>query len=398
MEPAPKPTVSATATPAAIATVLHEPLATYDFAGRESLVQSIVASPFKYLRFTSRGFAKRVCALFSDVLASLPTVNLHGDAHLEQFAVTSTGFGLVDFDDATAGPAVIDLVRFGVSLRITAREREWDADSAIDEFLAGYRTALHHPDSELAPPDFVLRARREFSDDRLAFLTRSEASMVPLGDRDAAKARAGFARYVKLMLDEDGTKTAAFFTLKSFGNLRGGVGSALDRRLLARIEGPTPAPDDDVILEAKELRDMRDVPCVRAELIGGRFRTIVGRARLGNGEDPFLALIPRGPEQSADEAPFWVQSWLPDYRELDAETDLLNEDELEQVAFHVGAQLGRGHVLHIADPFDAQLRRAELDMLRDREARIREAIATLTDETIRSWQVFREQAEGIGPR
>ena len=49
-----------------------------------------------------------------------------------------------------------------------------------------------------------------------------------------AKARAGFARYVKLMLEDDATKTPAFFELKSFGNLRGGVGSALDRRLLAR--------------------------------------------------------------------------------------------------------------------------------------------------------------------
>jgi Ser/Thr protein kinase RdoA (MazF antagonist) len=42
-------------------------------------------------------------------------VNLHGDAHLEQFAVTDASFGLIDFDDAVGGPAVIDLLRFGVS-------------------------------------------------------------------------------------------------------------------------------------------------------------------------------------------------------------------------------------------------------------------------------------------
>lgn len=374
--------------------MLHEQMGSYDFEGREALVQSIIVSPFKYLRFTSRGSAKRVCALFGDVLASLPTVNLHGDAHLEQFAVTSTGFGLVDFDDATAGPAVIDLVRFGVSLRIAAAARGWDASGAIDDFFAGYRTALHHPNAELEPPEFVERARRQ-SNDAGVFLARSEALMAPLSDKDRVEALAAFARYVDLMVASDPARSLEFFELKSMGNLRGGVGSALDHRLLARIEGPTVAPDDDVILEAKELQDMRDVSCVRAELVGGRFRTIVGRARLGNGTDPFLALIPRGPDQSADEPPFWVQSWLPDYRELDAETDLSSEDEVEQVAFHVGVQLGRGHVLHIATPFDAQLRRAELDMLRDREARIRQAIDQLTAETMRSWQVFREQAATV---
>ena len=46
----------------------------------------------------------------------------------------------MDFDDATAGPAVIDLVRFGVSLNLAAKSRGWSAEAAVDSFLAGYRT------------------------------------------------------------------------------------------------------------------------------------------------------------------------------------------------------------------------------------------------------------------
>jgi len=392
----PSASASAAASPPAQAQhVLHQPLSSYDFEGRESLVRRIVQSPFQYLRFTSRGFAKRVCEIFADVMPTLPTVNLHGDAHLEQFAVTSTGYGLVDFDDATAGPAVIDLVRFGVSLRIAARLRGWNADGAIDAFLAGYRKALEDPEATSPPPDFVVRARRNFSDDKVAFLDRSEDEMIPLPPKDEAKALAGYARYVQLMTATDPSKSPAFFALKSFGNLRGGVGSALDRRLLARIEGPTPAPEDDVILEAKELQDLRDVPCVQSKLVGGRFRTVVGRARLGDGKDPFLALIPRGKDEAPDEPPFWIQSWLPDYRELDAETDLKNEQELEQIAFQVGMQLGHGHVVQIATPFDDQLRRAELDMLRDQEPRIRAAIDRLTGETLSSWRQFQKDAAPI---
>jgi hypothetical protein len=403
--PTPAPTASAQASApptaesrAAIVHPLHRPIDQYDFVGHVDLLDRILENPFQYFRFTSRGFAARICELFSNVLPSLPTVNLHGDAHLEQFAVTSSGYGLVDFDDATAGPAVIDLVRFGVSLRLAARARGWDPEQAIDHLFAGYRTALHHPKASIPLPDFVDRARAGFSDDRLAFLDRSEKLMSPLHPKERPQVLAGWARYVQLMTSENPSLNASFFELKHFGNLRGGVGSALDRRILARVEGPTEAPEDDVILEAKELRDMSDVTCVRAEPIGGRFRTIVGRARLGDGKDPYLALIPRGSDQAPDDAPFWIQSWLPDYRELDAHRDLKNEDELEQIAFAVGMQLGRGHVVQIATPFDEQLRRAELDMLREHETRIRKAIAQMTEETLASWRAFQKDAVPLRSR
>jgi hypothetical protein len=122
----------------------------------------------------------------------------------------------------------------------------------------------------------------------------------------------------------------------------------LDERFLIRVEGPTPAPDDDVVLEAKELRDLSSVPCVQASLLGGRFRTIVGRARL--------------------------ESWQPDDRELAAAHDLTSADELDEVAYQVGLQLGRGHIRQFAAPFDDQLRRAVRDMLRDYGPSIRATI------------------------
>jgi Uncharacterized protein conserved in bacteria (DUF2252) len=392
------PTTAASSQPASSdgQPVLHRPIASYDFSIHPNLLARILKSSFQYMRFTSRGFAAAVCRDFDDILPSLPTVNLHGDAHLEQFAVTSTGHGLVDFDDATAGPAVIDLVRFGVSLQLAASARDWQADSAIDSLFAGYRTALAHPNAESTLPDFVERARAQFSDDPSAFLERAESLMVAPHPSERPQIEAGWKRYNSLMLEQRKDLTPAFFALKAYGALRGGVGSALDRRILARIEGPTSAPGDDVILEAKELRDMRQVSCVRSALVGGRFRTIVGRARLGDGEDPYLALIPRGSQDPANAAPLWVQSWLPDYRELDAAADLEDEDELEQLSFHVGMQLGRGHVLHIATPFDDQLRAALRDMLDEREPRIRRAIDAMTAVTNESWQHFRRDVEAAG--
>ncbi len=371
---------------------LHRPLDHYDFATRPELLERLSASPFQYFRFTNLGFAAAICTAFEDILPALPTVNLHGDAHLEQFAVTDASFGLVDFDDAVGGPAVIDLLRFGVSLQIAADERGWTANGALDRFFAGYRAALEDPATEGPTPAFVDRARQSFVRDPDVFLANCDALMDPLLPGEQPEADAGSERYVEMMLEQNPELTRTFFEMKRSGRLRGGVGSALDERFLVRVEGPTPEPGDDVVLEAKELRDLSSVSCVQPSLLGGRFRTIVGQARFGGRSDPFLAVIPRGPEETPDDPPFWVQSWQPDYRELDAAHDLTSADELEELAYQVGLQLGRGHIHQIATPFDDQLRRAVRDMLRDYGPRIRLTINRMTERTLASWEHFRDEA------
>jgi Ser/Thr protein kinase RdoA (MazF antagonist) len=106
-------------------------------------------TPHNYFRFIDRPFSEVVCGLFDEVMESLPEVNLHGDAHVEQYAVTSLGHGLTDFDDSARGPYVVDLVRFGVSLELAARENGWGAATveAWEAFRggAGERSPLAEP-------------------------------------------------------------------------------------------------------------------------------------------------------------------------------------------------------------------------------------------------------------
>src|ERR1044072_925673 len=44
------------------------------------------ASPFTYFRFINRAWIARVCEKFADA-SDVPIVRLHGDAHVEQFAL-----------------------------------------------------------------------------------------------------------------------------------------------------------------------------------------------------------------------------------------------------------------------------------------------------------------------
>jgi hypothetical protein len=117
-------------------------------AARPELKAKLAASAHSYFRFVNTAFAAEACAAFSDIVDEFPDVNLHGDAHVEQYTVTSQGRGLSDFDDCTEGKPVIDLVRFGTSLILAARERGWgeDVGKIVSDFLRGYQDALKKPD------------------------------------------------------------------------------------------------------------------------------------------------------------------------------------------------------------------------------------------------------------
>ncbi len=190
------------ATPAALVALLRVSPEAPELAARPALVGRLRESPHNYFRFVNRSLSEAVCGLFDNVRRSLPDVNLHGDAHVEQYAVTSVGRGLTDFDDSARGPYVIDLVRFGVSLELAARENGWGgAGGAFDDFLSGYRDALSKPSVDRPPEPTVRRALSRFAFDHGLALRRAEALM----DSDPVlpfELAADFRAYVRRMRAE----------------------------------------------------------------------------------------------------------------------------------------------------------------------------------------------------
>jgi len=91
------------------------------------LIDRLRGDPFSYFRFINRAWTTRVCELFADT-PDMPVVRLHGDAHVEQFALTKDAWGLDDFDDSARGPAVIDVVRFLGSIDLATRQLGWMRD------------------------------------------------------------------------------------------------------------------------------------------------------------------------------------------------------------------------------------------------------------------------------
>lgn len=353
---------------------------------RPELRRRVLENPHAYFRWINRSFSRAVCQDFRGRLDAMPIVNLHGDAHLEQFAVTRHYAGLLDFDDTSLGPAVIDLVRFGVSLSLAARERGWtdQEENLLTTFLDAYRLGMRDSETPAPVPPHVRRLRARFENDRPRFLESVVALMQPMDPTEAAGFQRRFLRYAEAILRSRPDVEASFFGTKARGRVRSGIGSAADKKWLVRVEGATDADGDDVILEMKALRDLSGVKCVVAKL-GDASRVIVGHSRLTTHRDPFLAIVPRAPDEEAAEA-YWVQSWNEHYHELDVRSSLASVEELDEVVHAIGVQLGRGHVNVPSDVDRTALVQAQERALAVDEAAIRVAILELSDRIGVIWE------------
>lgn len=367
------------------------------FLANPSLLERLTASPHGYFRFINRPYAQAVCELLRDRVRSMPNVNLHGDAHLEQFAVTDAGAGLTDFDDSSFGPGALDLVRFGGSLKLAAEQQGLPEafEPAFDAFLEGYRAALEDPDVERESLRFAVEARANFQSDRRKFLEWATGLVAPMSA--PAAFQNGYGRYRALMESEHPDLGAEFFEVVQSGQFKLGVGSALDEKYLIRVQGPSAAPDDDIILEYKEVRDLSGIDCIDGAEGGGAFRILISQTRIGQMPHRFLAQVPRERGDPPGAQMYWVHEWAANYKELTVDSVTTAED-LAAIGRNVGIQLGKGHPRAIASPLDSQLRRAQRQLVDELGDDLREAVLSLTAQTREAWERFRHLAqENSGP-
>jgi len=353
-------------------------------AARPDLLERLTATAHGYFRFVNAAFAGEACRLFSDVASSMPEVNLHGDAHVEQYAVTSLGRGLTDFDDCTRGKAVIDLVRFGSSLLLAAREKGWSAEERrfVDAFLEGYRTGLRGGRRGMRTPELVTRTRAGFHWDHAPALRQAHAliDQAPLPVDAFADGVSRFAELVSFGREVP----ADFFRAKRVGALTMGVGSALDEKYLIIFEGDTAAAEDDLVVEAKQIRDLAGNPCVRTDV--GASRVLDGQRLIAYEPFGYAAVVPHGGKF------FWMHDWTDDYQEASIRSAILSPRDLREIAFDAGVQMGRAHPKRPDGGEDKDRQRAATRSLDAIEPRVRSAIRELADRTEAAWRAFRLRA------
>jgi hypothetical protein len=358
------------------------------------LLSTLRKDPYAYFRFINKAWARRVCAAFSADLPALTRVRLHGDAHLEQYAFTDTAHGLDDFDDTSEGPSVIDSVRFLGSLDLAARQRGWEADvdALFDEFFRGYRTALRDPAYVPDTPMIVKRLRPRSTRGQKEFLEWAESLMEPLSEQAVRETQESLARLAALIGSVRPGMERRYFTVKKIGQLRLGIGSVLTLKQLIRVEGPSSAAEDDVVLEGKQLSDLAGVECLDVPKTGEIFRVIGGAEQIGRIRHEVLSVVPRRQADGPETRDWWIRNWDATYGEIDID-DLATREELKEVAHDVGAQLGSANLRERSPGLEAQMRQRELETSNRFEGRIRLLGRQLARELLEEWARFRTRSD-----
>jgi hypothetical protein len=347
------------------------------------LVDRLRADPFTYFRFINRAWTTRVCEAFADV-TDAPIVRLHGDAHVEQFAVTRDAWGLDDFDDSARGRIFIDIVRFLGSIDLATRQRGWtaDRDRLWNRFLEGYRRGLSDPDYRPPEPDIVRYLRRQTPMTRAAYLSSGEKQMQPMAEATSKSVVQGMEAFERFVRGERSDLAPGYFAVVRAGWLRIGVGSAAARKVLIRVQGPTPGPEDDVLIEAKEVANLDGLSCLEDSVTPQAVRVIDGTRQLARLKHDILAigptlLIPAPADRAEPWLDWWVSSWEPSYREVHL-SDLRSVTDLADIAFDSGVQLGAGKF----DP----VRKQALSSVMRLEDRLRKETATIVEELLAGWR------------
>ena len=112
------------------------------------------------------------------------------------------------------------------------------------------------------------------------------------------------------------------------------------------VQGPTADANDDEFLEAKEVSNLEGVDCVEGPTSRSALRVIDGARQLGRLKHDILTvgptlLIPAAADRAEHWLDWWVTSWEQSYREVRL-TDLRSVDDLADIAFDSGVQLGAG--------------------------------------------------------
>ena len=352
----------------------------------DALLDNISASAFRYFRAVAEPFKHRTCDAFRDFRWRLPSGAVHGDAHLEQFVVTDDDFGLADFDNAGFGPAIVDLVRYASSLHLACRDIEGgcDPERAVTAYFTAYRTALDHP-VRRRQPEIVNRLRGRSGPQPEAWLQWADGLMQPISRAEEERIRREWFRFVDLMRETTPDRPESFYAIRRLGSIEIGVGSALDRKMLIRIAGPTDANRDDVILEARthSLPDYRG--CVWRPT-GGSLNVFMLTSLLAHPLPKVFGVLPN-PE--GDELPeIWVQSWERGYRELSL-ADIRDQADLNALATDAGTQLA-GHFWSTSpEALRGYQRFTQLRAFELTERRARDLASSLAREIIGEWSRFR---------
>ena len=154
-----------------------------------------------------------------------------------------------------------------------------------------------------------------------------------------------------------------------------------------RLQGPTTDPDDDVLIEAKEVANLEGIPCLERSTTSSAARVVAGARQLARLKHDILAIGPTMPEPAGTDRgehllDWWVSNWEPSYREVRL-SDLRSVDDLSDIAYDSGVQLGANKL--------AAVRQQTLSSSEALESRLRKETLAIVEDMLAGWRELSAQ-------
>lgn len=254
---------------------------------REAKYRKMAESPFRFYRGSAYLFYFDISRIpFSYHTPANRPIWIQGDLHFENFGVFQNEQGKLvydvnDFDEGYVGSYLVDVLRMIASIALVCTEKEWDSSvkkEAINTYLSSYYKQLKRfrkgkddpftfmctEKNTKGPVERVLKKMRkkqamtlleEYTSlaENQRYFPKTE-EIVPITDAEKQKLVTVWKEYIQT-IDEGDRKKADFYHVKDIA-LKYGTGTASIglKRYYLLIEGKDDTHENDIILEAKEVR------------------------------------------------------------------------------------------------------------------------------------------------
>lgn len=302
---------------------------------------------FLYFRMMGPALQKRLAELFD--LSVIPKVFLHGNPHVDNYAKTHTGSGMIDFDRSRIGPYIWDVMRFLSSLALQKESRPEDKEFLSEEvttaFLDGYQSRFHNLDLHYLYAECLKRDVPGPEEATTSDYLKANLKWARKMRKTPIKPDDPFINKMLLAYLEgrDGLKLLENYSLTEAGKCRGSLGKL--HYILALTPKDLSSGRDHILLDLKETYQEQDGDHFYSPTEHHGLRMIKASNLYAPGVEQRLGHF------TVNKMQYWGRE-IPSFK-----TKIrgrLTPFQLQDLAYSVGTQLGRGHRRSIKDydPFN----------------------------------------------
>ena len=268
-------------------------------------------------------------------LSKVPKVFIHGNPHLDNYARTSTGAGLIDFDRSRVGPYAWDIIRFYSSLSLRGEDNTSFLTKKVSRsFLDGYMTSFEDPNIYFAMPHFLREvgptpdetSTSAYLKANIKWAKKMRKNPLDVKDEKVLKLLRSFleSRNELSLLKE--------YKLQEAGISEGSLGK--NHYLLALTPKKSDTKGDPLLLDLKETYQEENTIHFFNPVRHNGLRMVKASNLYAPGVEQRLGYFTYGKTE------FWGRE-VPAFNYKIKH--LLSEKEQSELAYCVGSQLGRGH-------------------------------------------------------